>query len=256
MNLLDHNRQAWNENVRSGNEWTIPVSDEEIARARSGDYEIVLSPAKAVPQDWLGDLRGRRVLCLASGGGQQGPVLAAAGAQVTVFDNSDQQLQRDAEVSVKHNLGIRTVQGNMQDLSAFADGSFDLIVHPVSNCFIDDVRPVWRECCRVLAPGGRLLSGFVNPVLFMVDWESVERSGKLEIVHPLPYSDLDALTPEQKEKYVREKTPFEFGHTLSDQIGGQLAAGFVITGFYEDRGEAFFDRYMDVYIVTRAEKPA
>ncbi|KAG1318310.1 hypothetical protein G6F63_015276 [Rhizopus arrhizus] len=55
---------------------------------------VRLTP-RALPLDWLGDVRGRRILCLASGGGQQAPVLAAAGADVTVFDLSDGQLEQD-----------------------------------------------------------------------------------------------------------------------------------------------------------------
>lgn len=254
MNLLEHNRAAWNEEVRKGNEWTIPVTREEINRAKQGDYEVILTPATPVPQEWMGDIRGKRVLCLASGGGQQGPVLAAAGAQVTVFDNSDQQLKKDEITAAENNLHIETVQGNMQDLSVFDDETFDQIIHPVSNCFIDDIRPVWRESYRVLKPNGSLLSGFVNPLLYMVNWETVEKTEKLELVYSLPYSDLEVLSPETKEKYIREKTPFEFGHTLTDQIGGQINAGFVIAGFYEDKGEALFDKYTAVYIATRAIK--
>lgn len=254
MNLLEHNRSAWNQEVRDGNQWTIPVTKEELDAAASGDYKIVLTPFKPVPKDWLGEIAGKDVLCLASGGGQQGPVLAAAGAHVTVFDNSDEQLKRDADLSEAHMLWIKTVQGNMQDLSVFVDQSFDMIVHPVSNCFIDDILPVWRESYRVLRPQGCLLSGFTNPLVYMIDWEEADQTKRCELRHAIPYSDIVSLSPVMKEKYIQEKTAFEFGHSLTDQIQGQITAGFLIAGFYEDRGDPLLDQLADSYIATRAIK--
>ncbi len=168
MDTITHNRSAWNQRVREGKSaYTQPVSPEQVEAARKGDWNIHVTPSP-VPKPWLGDVEGQDVLCLASGGGQQGPVLAAASANVTVFDLSDEQLAQDRLVAERDGLEIRTVQGDMRDLSAFADASFDLIVHPVSNCFIPDVNPVWREAYRVLRPGGRLISGMVNPLLYAV----------------------------------------------------------------------------------------
>src|SRR5690606_18814003 len=135
--------------------------------ARKGEWSIVLTPTVPVPHAWFPPLAGAAVLCLASGGGQQGPILAAAGARVTVFDNSPQQLAQDRYVARRDNLDLTTVEGDMRDLSAFASDTFDLIVHPVSNVFVPDVRPVWREAFRVLRPGGAMLAGFCNPVLYI-----------------------------------------------------------------------------------------
>lgn len=254
MDILNHNRNAWNNEVLKGNQWTIPVSRDEIKAVKDGVIKILLTPFKPVPQYWLGDLHGLKVLCLASGGGQQGPLLAAAGAQVTVFDNADHQLQQDEEAAVAHGLRIQTVQGNMQDLSAFSKDSFDLIFHPISNCFVDDVLPVWRECARVLKPDGVLLSGFVNPLVYMIDWEEADTNGVCRLVFTIPYSDTHTLSPADIERYRHEKIPFEFGHSLTDLIQGQIAAGFHITGFYEDKGEPTLDQFTDVYIATRAVK--
>ena len=149
--------------------------------ARAGDWSVVLIGYEPVPRDWFpADLAGTAVLCLASGGGQQGPVLAAAGADVTVFDNSPRQLGRDQEVAARDGLDpktIRTVLGDMRDLSAFADGCFDLVFNPVSNLFCPDLAPVWRECFRVLRPAGILLAGFMNPDLFIFDIEGTPDEG-------------------------------------------------------------------------------
>jgi len=256
MDILDYNRRAWNGLADRDNEWTVPVSPEVIAAARRGDWSLILTPTKPVPRGWFPPLEGARVLGLASGGGQQGPVLAAAGAAVTVFDASEAQLARDRAVAEREGLSIATVAGDMADLSMFPDASFDLVFHPVSNCFAADVLPVWREVSRVLAPGGVLLAGFCNPLLFMFDpWKADE--GKLEVRFELPYSDLESLPEAERRGFMDRGEPLEFSHTLSDQIGGQLAAGLRLTGLYEDvsrNPDDALSKYTPAYIATRAEK--
>ena len=164
--ILGYNRIAWDRQFERGNRWTVPVGPEEVARARDGEWSLVLTPTKPVPRDWYPPLAGLDVLCLASGGGQQGPILAAAGANVTVFDNSPVQLARDRLVADREDLAIETIQGDMADLSDIREARFDLIFHPCSNAFVPDVLPVWREAFRVLRPGGSLLAGFTNPVAY------------------------------------------------------------------------------------------
>lgn len=253
--IVRRNREAWNRQVEAGNEWTRPVSPEDVARARQGDWSIVLIGYKPVDRAWFPPvLRGVDVLGLASGGGQQGPILAAAGANVTIFDASDRQLERDAEVARRDGLAIRTVQGDMRDLSALADASFDLIVHPVSNLFCPEIRPVWRECFRVLRRGGALLSGFMNPDLFIFDNGLMDRTGEIRVRFSLPYSDLADLPEDERATYLGDG-PVEFSHTMSDQIGGQLEAGFVITHFDEAPHHASATaRHMPGYYATRAVK--
>ncbi|MDA1016822.1 MAG: methyltransferase domain-containing protein [Planctomycetota bacterium] len=257
MNVLEYNRAAWDANVANRNQWTVPVDAKTIQRARNGDWSIVLTPLRPVPSDWFPDLQGLPTLCLASGGGQQGPVLAAAGAAVTVFDNSPRQLGQDHMVAEREGLDLKLIRGDMRDLSKFDDGQFQLIVHPVSNCFAPEILPVWRECFRILQPGGILLSGFTNPVRYIFDDERAE-NGRLEVRYSIPYSDLDDLTDEQRQALViARNSPLEFGHTLEDQIGGQIKAGFSITGFLEDsydRGD-LLSKFISTFILTRAQKP-
>lgn len=258
MDIRGYNREAWNREVERGNPWTIPVSSEEIAAARAGDWRIVLTPTRPVPREWFPPLAGARVLCLACGGGQQGPILAAAGAVVTVLDNSPRQLARDIEVAERDGLDITTIEGDMRDLSCFADGIFDLVVHPISNTFVPDVIPVWHEAYRVLRTGCCLLSGFDNPVIHLFD-ETAYCRGELVVAHALPYSDTSDLPPEELDRLIDNCEPLEFGHTLEEQIGGQLDAGFVITGFYEDRDPVasgdLLASFTAKYMATRALKP-
>ncbi len=254
---LIHNKNAWDKQVDKNNHWTIPVSAEILAEAKKGNWQIVLTPWKPVPKEWFPDLPGKSVLCLASAGGQQGPVLAAAGANVTVYDLSPKQLAQDEAVAVRENLKLKTVAGDMADLSVFENESFDLIFHPVSSCFVPNVLPVWQEAFRVLRPGGFLLSGTVNPIVYLFEETELFEDMELLVKHKIPYSDIDSLSDGQKEKYVKDGSPFEFGHTLQDLIGGQTAAGFVIDGFYEDKhNHPDHPLYpvISTYIAVRARK--
>ncbi|QEG43809.1 class I SAM-dependent methyltransferase [Roseimaritima ulvae] len=256
--VLLHNRAAWDQLVDQSNRWTQPVDPDAIGRARAGQFAIVLTPIKPVPADWFPALTGLKTLCLAAAGGQQAPILAAAGAEVTVFDNSPKQLAQDRAVADREGLALHCVEGDMADLSMFADQSFDLIFHPCSNTFVPDVLPVWRECHRVLRSGGVLMAGFTNPMRYIFDDERKE-NGNLEVRYALPYSDLEHLDEEPIREAIRQGQPLEFGHTLSDQIGGQLKAGLMLTGFYEDRfpesDKDPLSAFLDTFIATRAVKP-
>ena len=251
---MAHNRAAWDREVASDNEWTRPVAPDVIARARAGDWSVVLIGHEPVPRDWFpADLAGAAVLCLASGGGQQGPVLAAAGAAVTVIDNSPAQLGRDQEVAAREGLAIATVLGDMRDLSSLADASFDVVFNPVSNVFCPDLAPVWREAFRVLRPGGTLLTGFLNPDIFIFDLAALD-AGEFVVRHRIPYSTLDL--PDAERRRACADGPIEYSHSLTEQIGGQLAAGFILTDLVEAPHHAEATaRYMPGYIATRGIRP-
>lgn len=253
MKYIDENRKIWDERSENNDVWSIPVTSDAVKLAREGVWSILLTPTKPVPADWFPEkLHEKKVLCLASGGGQQGPILAAAGADVTVFDNSIKQLEKDSFVAGRENLNIRTVQGNMQDLSVFEDESFDLIVHPWSNGYVDDVRPVWKECARVLKKRGTLLSGFGNPIEYIFDVGKLER-GVLSVANTIPYADIDHMDDPETGKVV-QTSGYIWSHTLEDQIQGQIEAGFAIVGFYEDIGGTALDDYIHSSIATKAIK--
>lgn len=251
MDIVKHNKSAWDNYVDKKDRWTIPVKEEELENVRNGNWGIVLTPNKPVPKEWFPTLSGLKVLGLASGGGQQGPILATLGADVTIFDNSEKQLQQDKILSDKFNLDIKTVQGDMKDLTVFADNSFDLIFNPCSIVFVDNVLPVWRECFRVLKPGGILMTGLINPIALQLDEES------LKLVYKQPFSDLYSLPKEKLEDLKKKNEPLVFGHSLTDQIGGQLDAGFNLTAMFEDTWdvENKMDDFMPSFIGARAVKP-
>jgi len=255
MDVRSYNREAWNREVEGGkNPWSQPVSSEIIAKARAGEFSIVLTENIPVPQSWFRPLNGADVLCLASGGGQQGPILAAAGAKVTVFDNSPAQLKQDQLVAERESLSLKTIEGDAANLSIFSDESFDLVFNPCSTVFMPDVRAVWKECSRVLRHNGILMTGSMNPVHYIFDLYKADE-GVLEIAHSIPYSDLTSIPKEDLEELMEKGLPVEFGHSLTDLLGGQCDAGFVITGMYEDYMlDSPLHNYHPSYVATRAEK--
>ncbi len=276
MDIQSYNRDAWDIQVEQGNPWTQPVSHEIIANARRGEWSVLLTEQKSVPREWFGvpsrlthdvsrftfdvspthSIAGYDILCLASGGGQQAPTFAAAGAHVTVLDNSPKQLERDRFVAEREGLEIVTIEGDARDLSMLADESFDLVFHPVSNLFIPQVRPIWREAFRVLRHGGVLLAGFNNPVLYVFPYDALDGKEPLTVKYKLPYSDIEHMPKAELEKLIAEGMPLEHSHTLTDQIGGQLDAGFHLVAMYEDyHSHMTLSEYMPTYLATRAVKP-
>jgi len=252
-----HNQTAWDLEADRKGPWSQPVATETVAFARRGDWKVHLTPSP-LATDWLGKVAGKEILCLASAGGQQAPVLAAAGAKVTVFDLSSKQLAKDAEVAVRDGLTLKIVQGDMRDLSIFSDGSFDLILHPISNQYVPDIQSVWNESYRVLRKGGVLLASFFNPVLFVAARSLADVSDDcIRLRYKVPYSDIADLNTEELTNKRERSAPLIFGHDLQTQIGGQILAGFVIDGFFEEYHPTprfALERYVPSFIATRALK--
>ena len=248
MNYQDINAQTIDRWIEEGWEWGIPIDHKAYAAAQKGQWDVVLTPKKPVPHAWFGDLRGKRVLGLASGGGQQMPIFAALGAVCTVLDYSERQLQSERLVAEREGYDIRIVRADMTKPLPFADGEFDLIFHPVSNCYVKEVAPIFRECHRVLRPGGVLLCGLGNEVNYLVDED------ECAIVHTMPF---DPLTNQTHRKLLEDTDcGMQFSHSVEEQIGSQLAAGFVLTHLYGDtNGEGRLEELnVETYLATRAVK--
>ena len=163
MDYQSINAQAVDRWVETGWEWGIPITHQQYADALEGRWDLLLTPTKPVPHDWFGDLRGKKVLGLASGGGQQIPILTALGAECTVLDYSEKQLESERMVAQREGYAVQIVRADMTKPLPFPDDSFDLIFHPVSNCYVEKVEPIFRECYRVLKPGGALLGSAEKP---------------------------------------------------------------------------------------------
>ena len=178
------------------------------------------------------------------------PVFAALGAVCTVLDYSEGQLASERLVADREGYDIEIVRADMTKPLPFPDGSFDLIFHPVSNCYVEEVEPIWRECFRVLRPGGVLLAGLDNGINFLFEGED-----ETKVVNRLPFNPLK--NPEQMEQLQRDDCGVQFSHTLEEQLGGQLRAGFRLTELYEDTNGAGRLHEMNIpsFVATRAVKP-
>jgi SAM-dependent methyltransferase len=245
----DHNRRAWDARVRAGERFTRPAPDEEFA-----------DPLAAVDAaGWLGgDISGRRVLCLAAGGGRQSALYAAAGAQVTVVDLSAEMLALDRQVAAERGLDIRTVEASMDDLSALAPGGFDIVVQPVSTCYVPDVAAVYRQVARVIVAGGLYISQHKQPASLQASRDPSPRG--YEIVEP--YYRRGPL-PQEAASSHREAGTLEYLHRWEELLGGLCRAGFAIEDVIEpvhaDEGAAVGSfghrsRYIAPYVRIKARR--
>lgn len=217
----EHNRRAWDALVRENQRFTRPAPDEDFSDPLGRVDEI----------GWLGgDIRGQNVLCLASGGGKHGALYAAAGARVTVVDISPAMLELDRRVAEARKLDLRTVEASMDHLPMFADGQFDLVVHPVSTCYVPRVAPVYREVARVLRDAGLYISQHKQPGSMQAAVAPATRG--YELLEPYYRTGpLPAVTGSQH----REEGTLEFLHRWDELLGQMCRAGFVIEDLVEPK---------------------
>jgi ubiquinone/menaquinone biosynthesis C-methylase UbiE len=252
MNDIDYtdiNAKTVDRWIEDGWEWGIPISHEDFIKAKNGVWDVLLTPTKHVPKNWFPDLNNKKLLGLACGGGQQMPIFTALGADCSILDYSDKQLASEKFVAERENYKINIVKADMTKKLPFNDEAFDIIFHPVSNCYIENVYHVWNECYRILKKGGILLAGMDNGINFLFD--DVDES--LEITNKLPYNPLK--NKDQLKKLEENDNGIQFSHTLEEQIGGQLKSGFILKDLYEDYDNGgLLKEYIPTYIATRSIK--
>lgn len=212
--------------VANGWRWGQPVNHEVYNEALNGDYKLFLTPTIPIPKNWLGNLKKKKVLGLAAGGGQQGPILAALGAQVTIIDFSEQQILSEKNVATRENYDIEIIQGDISQKLPFEADYFDLIIHPVSNVYVQNVQTIWREAFRILKPDGEILSGLDNGINYIVD------NSETKVVNRLPFNPLK--NADQMKQMLDENGGIQFSHSIEEQIGGQLKAGLILKDIYSD----------------------
>lgn len=248
MRYQEMNAEIIDSWCNSGWKWGKAITHEEYVKAQNGEWKVLLTPTKYVPHEWFGDLKGKKVLGLASGGGQQIPIFSALGAECTVLDYSANQCESERIVAEREGYNVNIIQADMSQPLPFDDGTFDLIFHPVSNCYVEEVKPIFKECFRILKKGGILLCGLDNGFAYIFD----ETESKIK--YKLPFNPLkDSAAYEDS---VKNDWGIAFSHTLEEQIGGQLEAGFILTNLYEDTtgSGVLHDHNVPTYFATRAVK--
>ncbi len=230
------NQDRWNNVSRKkGNPYTVPLTTEEYKEAIENELSVGLTVGKVVPVEWFEKAKGKKLLGLACGGGQQGPIFAGKGYETTIMDFSQEQLEKDRLVADREHIRINTVNADMTKRFPFEDESFDIIFCPVSNVYISNLDNMWKESYRVLKQGGLLMVGYMNPWIYMYDeddvWDFPDK--ELLIKYSLPF---DSRELEEKGKVaINPEYGYEFSHTLESQIAGQLRAGFAMIDFYESK---------------------
>lgn len=248
MNYQDINAKTIDRWIDEGWQWGKPISHETYLKALAGEWDVLLTPTKPVPHDWLGNLHDKKILGLACGGGQQMPIFAALGADCTVLDYSSRQIEMEHLVAQREQYTIRIIQADMTKPLPFDDGEFDIIFHPVSNCYVEDVRAIWKECYRILKRGGYLLSGVDHYINHIVD------ENETTIINSLPFNPLK--NPEQMQQLQQSDSGVQFSHSLEEQIQGQLDTGFRLLNLYEDtNGEGrLHDLHIPTFLAMRSVK--
>ena len=244
-----HNRRAWDEMAARGQRFTRPASD--------ADFVDPLATVDKV--GWLGgDIRGKSLLCLAAGGGKHGPLYAAAGARVTVVDLSPAQLELDRVVAAERRLELKTIEASMDDLTMFATGEFDIVIQPVSTCYLPQIGPVYREVARVTRSGGLYISQHKSPTSLQADIRPASHG--YELIEP--YYRSGPLPPVVGSPH-REEGTLEYLHRWEEILGLLCRAGFVIEDLVEplharpDAAPGSFDhrsRYVAPYIRIKARR--
>ena len=247
MKYQDINSKTIDRWCDEGWEWGQPISHETYMYAVNGKWEVLLTPTKPVPHDWFLPFKGCKILGLASGGGQQMPIFAALGAEVTVLDYSVRQLEKEEMMSKKEGYNIRIVRADMTEKLPFEDGEFDLIFSPVSFVYVEDIKPIFKECYRILRPNGVLLCGLDNGVNFISNNEDV-------IENQFPFNPLK--NKDQYKMLQDDDCGIQFSHNMEENIGGQLKAGFSLVDIYDDyNGEGRLnDLKIPTFIATKSIK--
>jgi SAM-dependent methyltransferase len=175
------------------------------------------------------------------------PIFNALGADCTVLDYSALQIESELIVATREGYTIKTVQYDMTKPLPFDNEEFDIIFHPVSNCYVEEVEGIFKECYRILKKGGILVCGLDNGMNFITNDE-------ITIDNELPFNPLK--NPKQMEELNKGDNGIQFSHTLEEQIGGQLKAGFILTDLYEDtNGEGrLHELHIPSFLATRAIK--
>ena len=264
--IINKNQEHWENEVESGKHYTIPdlnLDKDLLNKFANGDLLFWSDPCainnnpmlKKIRQYEYADMKGKKVLCLASGGGQQSAMFSLLGADVTVVDISQGQLNGDIQAANHYGYTIKTVLGSMTDLSAFEDETFDIVHQPISICFVPDVAAVYREVFRVLKKGGMYHVDHINPATHPTSYEN-DIDGWDGIGYRIgsPYIGGPLRTDEKgNENMICGEADGEHRHLFIDMFCNLTEVGFSIKYIGEDERNLRND-VMELYKQNQTEE--
>ena len=217
--VSEHNRRAWDARVHQGQAFTKPAEEADF-----------LNPLAAIDAPgWLsGNIQDQELLCLAAGGGRQAPLYAAAGARVTVVDISPAMLELDRQIAAKRGLQIETLETSMDNLLMLDRGRFDIVIQPVSTCYVKDIIAVYHQIARIMQPGGLYISQHKQPVSLRANVKPTADGYHIKE----PYYR-DGPLPQVAGSPHREYGTLEFLHRWEQLLGGMCRSGFIIEDLLE-----------------------
>ncbi|MEQ1824585.1 MAG: class I SAM-dependent methyltransferase [Pirellula sp.] len=216
------NQAAYDRMARSGHILASIATQEELRR-----------PLEAIDTSgWLGNsIHGWHVLCLAAGGGRHSVLYHAAGAIVTIIDISQGLLELDQQVIQELKFNVRLIQASMVDMPMLRDGEFDLVIQPVSTCYVSDVAPVFTEISRVLKPDGLYISQHKQPINLQASLHLYAGKYAIETEVGHRATPANGKTPSP----LREPNTIEFAHSLESILGGICRSGMIVEDFVEPK---------------------
>jgi len=234
--LAKYNKERWEELAKNNIEFSRPYLDLTPEKAKQVvDKEGILKES---------DINGKKVLCLAGGGGQQSAAFGLLNADVTVFDLSETQLERDQIAAKHYGLEIKAVQGDMRDLSCFDENEFNIVWHAHSINFVDNAITVFEQVSRIIDNKGYYKMSCSNPFYHGID--DTRKSHKKDEGYLINKPYVDGSRIEEDSPYwdvwqedgasKQIKAPKEFRHILSTLINGMITQGFIILGTWEEIG--------------------
>ncbi len=247
------NAKTWDAWAQNGCDWSIPVTHEQCLAAREGNWAVYLTPCIAVPRKWFSFEKGKEYWALPAVVGSRCLSFLCWERNVWFLIILTSSFRGNGKSLSGRVTKIRILKGDMTKPLPFQDESFDLIFHPVSNCYVEDILPIWKECYRVLKKGGSLLSGFDNGMNFLFDDDGTL---PLTVANRLPFNPLK-MDPKVREQMIANGEGIQFSHSLEEEIGGQLKAGFLLKDLYEDRdreGCGILREYTPQYVATWSVK--
>lgn len=164
----------------------------------------------------IGDLRGRRVLDLGCGGGQNAVAMARAGATVIGVDVSSEHLALARSLAEEHDVRIELRQGDLADLAFLRADSIDLVLAADVLGYVEDLGRALRQAHRVLKVGAPLVLSVPHPAWYLV-------AGAASHPPVLQRSYFDASPVEVRSA---DGTPTTHPHRLSELFGGLVRSSY------------------------------